>query len=252
MSQFLLACIEEAKRAGIYSDDLPRVICSDMPASITILDTDAIPLPQDCHAYDGQKDLQDIDAKPIPKTDDADVPPLPVVTPKCQLATCKHTEQCELAEEVTNLHKQLKLSAATISQHVSEVARMKRNHRYDLRLLQKTVLSAPAKDMKAMNDLNQRFIKLSTERDMLAAKEIQLEEQSLALKHYVISLVNERNELIRKLDNDFPLGSQSSRGPIGDVIVLSVNHVSKLSIQSYKFQCHGSANEEQILVDLRQ
>jgi hypothetical protein len=252
MSQFLLACIEEAKKAGIYTDDPSRVMCSDIPASITILDTDTYPCTQNLHASDGLREMNMQMVNPICTTEKADVPPFPPAPLDSVPSERMGPQARELAEEVMSLHKQLKLSAETISQQVSEIARMKRNHGYDLRLLQKTVLSSPSKDMKGLNDLNQRFIKLATERDMLASKGIQTEEQLLALKHYVITLVNERNQLIHKLENHMPVDPRVSLAGIGNVLVLSMNRVSKLSFQSFIVECHRNPSEQQILVDLRQ
>lgn len=252
MSQFLLACIEEAKKAGIYTDDPSRVNCSDIPASITILDTDTYPCNENLRASDGLREMNMQMVIPICTTEKADVPPSPTAPLDSVASERVDPQALELAEEVMSLHKQLKLSAETISQQVSEIARMKRNNGYDLRLLQKTVVSSSSKDMKALNDLNQRFIKLATEKDMLASKGIQTEEQLLALKHYVISLVSERNKLIHKLENRIPVDQCVPLGGIGNVLVLSVNRVSQLSIQSFIVECHRNLSEQQIIVDLRQ
>jgi chromosome segregation ATPase len=139
-----------------------------------------------------------------------------------------------LMDEIRSLGKQLDLCKQTISKQAADLSRLRRNHGFDMRLLQKTINNLQhniSKDSKSQAELAERVIKLSTERDILKLQESSSEEQSLTLKQSLISVMNERNQLIRELR----LGPNPSH--LSDVLVLGPSRIGRLStFKSEPFQ----------------
>jgi hypothetical protein len=206
MSDFLFACIEEAKKAGLYAESRPQGANPNLPSLFSIIDNEI----DDCSfkpATDDNEQLpthEVVDMIPVEISCSAtlsDIPPLPSVNERLGRDNPGEVDtSAEYLAELKKILRQETLYKETISKLSSELHRLRRNHGFELRLLQKTVSQVSmrdSKDIKKTAELAERLIKVSTERDFLHKEIFRLEERVLFMKQYLMDYPNDSsNSLI--------------------------------------------------------
>ena len=219
MSDFLFACIEEAKRAGLYSGIKYETNAPPLATLFTILD---------CESEDYSQAPVEASLLVTPTFHEenvhdevrhsfADTPPwcIPDTQKPGEASRIENAPEC--LAQVRNLLRQEALFKETIAKLSSDFHRVRRNHGFELRLLQKSINHGSSKDSKESRkiaDLSSSLIKVSTERDFLQKEIFRLEEKMLVMKQYLMECMNDR----------------TTPGTTGsEVVVVGVRNVMKLT-----------------------
>jgi hypothetical protein len=199
MNDFLLACIEEAKKAGLYDGGKQKAYVNSVPASFTIIDLDS-PSGDAVESDIEPAQLSEYETKSLTSLNKCpDVPPLPDSEVNKAPVSIQRPQDSssDYLLELRNLLHQETLLKDTIAKQASDFHRLRRNHGFELRLLQKAINNGCVRGQKERSEtslLSERLIKVITERDHLQTELIRLDERMLNLKQCLMNSVKELNK----------------------------------------------------------
>lgn len=255
MSEFLNTCIEEATKYGFYTSPAShsQLAIGEPAATMTILDSEGYMTSRDTRSqtqHPLRDNLREI-LNTIYSEGEADVPPLS--------HTCASLSQqmviekpAETNESATDIETRIQALCTQLSQRDSEcnelrelveqasrqVSRLKRNHAFEIRALQKTQRD---RDPKSGNsELSTRFAKVVSERDSLVSERISLASENTFLRQALNALVSDRNRIASDYNRIVKLGQSSGTSHVSahvapQVLVFSSNrHLSHMTVKRFE------------------
>jgi hypothetical protein len=189
ISKLLLACIEEAKKAGLYGDSSAQ-IKYNIPTTMTIIDSDTHISEPSESSFMGEITRNESEQHVGPFSALPDNPPLDPAYENNVSARDKREPTVDFRIELNRLLQSEGILKATVDKQGNELSRMRRNHAFELRLLQKAFSGITHRDsglQRETGELAEKLVKTINERDSFQKELFKLESQILLAKQFIIN-----------------------------------------------------------------